>query len=193
MDTLLSSQISSTPFDGVSDATHAARALHDAEAFTTLYRRYALDVYRYCYRRLRNRESAEDATSQIFINAYAGLPRLGDKPFRPWLFAIAHNVVIDVYRAHRPFFSLDDTFDQAADEPSPEAVTIEWEQRDAVRQLLRQLPQRDREVVELHLAGLTGLEISETLECSREAVRAAQYRAMRRMRAFVQEQGIAEL
>ena len=85
-----------------SDDALAARALHDPEAFTLLYRAYALDVYRYCYRRLQDREAAEDATSQTFVNAYSGLRRLGDKPFRPWLFAIAHNVVVDIHRDRRP-------------------------------------------------------------------------------------------
>ena len=98
MGTLLSSPVSGTTFDEASDAALAARALHDAEAFTTLYRAYAMDIYRYCYRRLCNREAAEDATSQIFINAYTGLHRLGNKPFRPWLFTIARNVVVDVHR-----------------------------------------------------------------------------------------------
>ena len=120
MDTLLSSRASSKTFDDTSDA-FAARALHDPEAFTTLYRAYALDIYRYCYRRLCNREAAEDATSQIFINAYTGLHRLGNKPFRPWLFAIAHNVVIDAHRNRRPEFPLDETFDYEDDGRSPEA------------------------------------------------------------------------
>ena len=76
--------------------------------------------------------------------------------------------------------------------PSPEAVAIDWEEQDAVQRLLRQLPRRDREVVELRLSGLTGREIAQTLNCSREAVRAAHYRAMQRMRALVSEEGIID-
>src|SRR5215204_273077 len=80
------------------DATLVAQAKRDRQAFALLYRRYVETVYRYCYRRLGSQEEAEDATSQIFTRALAALPRLGDQPFRAWLFTIAHNVVADVYR-----------------------------------------------------------------------------------------------
>jgi RNA polymerase sigma-70 factor (ECF subfamily) len=193
MDTLLSGQVPGTASDDASDAELAARALHNPEAFTALYRVYALDVYRYCYRRLRNREAAEDATSQTFLDAYRGLRRLGDKPFRPWLFAIAHNVVVDVHRNRRPLFPLDGLTAREHSDPSPETIALDWEYQDAVQQLLRQLPKRDREVVELRLSGLTGGEIAQTLNCSPEAVRAAHYRAMQRMRALVTAEGILDL
>lgn len=192
MDILLSSQVSGATCEDQSDDALAARSLHDPEAFTLLYRAYALDVYRYCYRRLQDRDSAEDATSQTFVNAYAGLRRLGHKPFRPWLFAIAHNVVVDMHRARRPLSPLDDVDVQEDPDPSPETRAIAREQRDAMQRLLRQLSKRDREVVELRMAGLTGREIAQALGCSRDAVRAAQYRAMHRLRELLETEGIGE-
>ena len=193
MDTLLSGQVPSATFDEAADTVLAARALHDEDAFTSLYRAHAMEVYRYCYRRLGTREAAEDATSQTFINAYTGLRNLGNKPFRPWLFSIAHNVVVDMHRSRRPIASLDETFDRVDSLPSPETAALDWEQHDAVQQLLRQLPKRDREVVELRLSGLTGREIAQALNCSPDAVRTAHHRAMQRMRAFVSEEGIVDL
>lgn len=190
MDALLGNPITGATLDADSDSALAIRALHDPEAFTLLYRAYALDVYRYCYRRLQDRETAEDATSQTFVNAYAGLRRLGHKPFRPWLFTIAHNVVVDVHRSRRPHFSLDEAEIHEAVDPSPEALALDHEQHDTMQRLLRQLTKRDREVVELRLAGLTGREIAQTLGCSGEAVRSAQYRAMRHLRELLGTEGI---
>jgi RNA polymerase sigma-70 factor (ECF subfamily) len=192
MDAILSAQALGAPPIAESDDALAVRALHDPEAFAFLYRACALDVYRYCYRRLQDREAAEDATSQIFINAYAGLCRLGGKPFRPWLFAIAHNVVVDVYRARRPLASLDEADMREDPDPSPETLAIDREQQNAVQLLLQVLPKRDREVIELRLAGLTGLEIAQTLSCSHEAVRAAHYRAIHRMRELLYTEGTFE-
>jgi RNA polymerase sigma-70 factor (ECF subfamily) len=192
MDAILTSQALGLTSDAESDDALAARAQHDPEAFTLLYRIYALDVYRYCYRRLQDRESAEDATSQIFTNAYAGLRRLGSKPFRPWLFAIAHNVVVDAHRARRPLFRLDEADTRADPDPSPETLAIDREQRNAMQLLLQTLPKRDCEVVELRLAGLTGHEIAQTLNCSREAVRAAHYRAIHRLRVLFETEGSFE-
>jgi RNA polymerase sigma-70 factor (ECF subfamily) len=192
MDALLSAHSSGATGSDESDDALAARALHEPEAFTLLYRAYALDVYRYCYRRLRDREAAEDATSQTFTNAYAGLRLLGRKPFRPWLFTIAHNVVTDVYRGRRPSFPLEGMDTREDPDPSPEALAINREQEDAMQLLLRRLPKRDREVVELRLAGLTGREIAQTLSCSPQAVRAAQYRAINRLRELMEREGIGE-
>jgi DNA-directed RNA polymerase specialized sigma24 family protein len=81
------------------DATLVAEAKRDRQAFAPLYRRYVDRVYRYCDRVLGDRELAEDATSLVFTKALAGLPRCRDDAFRSWLFAIAHNVVVDIQRA----------------------------------------------------------------------------------------------
>jgi RNA polymerase sigma-70 factor (ECF subfamily) len=162
------------------------RAETDPEAFAALYRKYVTDVFRYCYRKLQDRENAEDATSQIFLNAYRALPTLRGKPFRPWLFSIAHNVVIDAYRRNNPMgASLDGMEDWADPAESPEGIAIEHERRDVVRALLDQLPRRDRDVMELRLAGLNGLEIAQTLHCSAGAVRTAHYRALERLRQLM--------
>ena len=182
MDALLSSLYPSTVIGDESDDALAARALHDPEAFTILYRTHALAVFHYCHRKLQDREAAEDATSQTFINAYSGLRRLGNKPFRPWLFAIAHNVVVDAHRKRRPWLPLDEMSLHEDPDPSPETQAIDHEQQDAIQLVLQQLPKRDREVIELRLAGLTGAEIAQTLGCSREAIRTAQYRAVHRLR-----------
>ena len=87
---------------GEDDAALVARAKADPRAFAPLYRRYVDPVYRYCYRRLGNREAAEDATSLVFARALAVLPKCRDETFRSWLFAIAHNVIANDLRDQRP-------------------------------------------------------------------------------------------
>src|SRR3954465_7414840 len=86
----------------LSDAALVDRSKVDPQSFALLYRRYVTAIYRYCYHRLGNAELAEDATSDIFLKALAALPKhRSDESFRSWLFAIAHNVVTDGYRAQR--------------------------------------------------------------------------------------------
>ena len=59
----------------MTDALLVARAQRDPAAFSPLYEAYFDPVYRYCYHRLGSWEAAEDATSVIFTNALAALPR----------------------------------------------------------------------------------------------------------------------
>jgi RNA polymerase sigma-70 factor (ECF subfamily) len=172
--------------DRSEDRVAVQRTLVDPNAFSILYRKYVSDVFRYCYRRLEDREAAEDVTSQIFMHAFSALPTLGNKPFRPWLFAIARNALIDRYRRRRPLESpFDEHHDRADTATSPEDLAIDRESADAIHRLFQQLSDRDRQIVELRLAGLTGIEIAEAMCCSHAVVRTAQHRAFGKIRAML--------
>ena len=123
--------------DGEAEAALVARARVEPAAFATLYDRYAVPVYRYCYARLGTREAAEDATSQVFTNALAALPRYRERgSFAAWLFAIAHNVVADAQRRDGRFVAdlLDERIDPA---PSPEEHVLAGEAERRRRPLAR--------------------------------------------------------
>ena len=96
------------PWADADDATLVAAAQADRRAFAPLYLRYVDPVYRYCLRWLGAREAAEDVTAQVFARAMDALPRYRtDGPsFRSWLFAIAHNALVDAQRIRRPTGSL---------------------------------------------------------------------------------------
>ena len=172
-------------FPVVNDDTElVARAQRDRQEFALLYRQYLPQVYRYCYRRLGSQEAAEDATSQIFAQAFAALPRFQDRggTFRSWLFTIAHNVVADEGRRMRPAVSLDVAEEVATPAPAPDELVIRAEERQTVDSLLRQLPLPQRQVLELRMAGLTGVEIAAALGRSHGAIRKLQYRTLMRLR-----------
>lgn len=167
-------------------------AQDDPRAFAPLYARYAPIVLNYCRRRIADPESAADATSLIFIRALGGLPAFRPHPSRPgstfrsWLFTIAHNVVVDTHRRHRSHLSLDrDEGEARSGDPSwlidpaasPETLAIRADDDDRVRTMLGRLPERQRRIVELRLAGLTGAEIARSLGMTTSAVKSAQFRA----------------
>lgn len=165
-----------------SDQTLVELAQRDPAHFAALYDRYLDDIYAYCYRRLGTRELTEDATSQVFLQALAALPRFRAHSFRAWLYTIAHNVVIDVHRA-RPTLPLID--DAALDQHSHDSG-LDWHASELdVRQLLTQLTPEQREVVELRLSGMTGPEIAQILGRSHGSVRALQFRAYQQLRVLL--------
>ena len=166
-----------------------ARAKADPRAFAALYRRYVERVYRYCYRRLGTREAAEDATAAVFARALAGLPGLREGPFRGWLFAIAHNAIVGEFRqrAARPERGLDEAAEVVDPGDGPAEAALAGEARASVLGLLPRLPEEQRRVLELRLAGLSGPEIGHALGRSHGSVRVAQYRAIRRLRALLGE------
>jgi RNA polymerase sigma-70 factor (ECF subfamily) len=167
------------------EASLVALAQRDPRAFAPLYRAYFDPVYRYCLRGLGDREAAADATQEVFTKALAALPRFRDEAFRPWVFAIAHNVVVDAHRrrGRRPHEApLDAAACQVDPAPAPDQVALSDEAKYSVHALLVQLPADQRAVVELRLADLTGKEVAAVLGRSLGSVKIAQHRAFRRLR-----------
>jgi RNA polymerase sigma-70 factor (ECF subfamily) len=195
---------SDAPAEFVSDDHDAHLALiEDAIAhpanFEPLYRRYVSDIYYFCFRRLDHPEEAADATSRTFIKALASLPSFrpnrenAGATFRAWLFRIAYTTVTDMQRRQRPQTSIDQ--DDGATIPiqlrhpghTPEEIVLANEAIHRVREMLRQLPERQRRVVELRLADLSGQEIADAMSMSVSAVKSAQFRAYQTLRILLRD------
>lgn len=169
--------------------------------FEPLYRRYVADVYYFCFRRLAHPEDAADATSRTFIKALAGLPSFRPNPenagatFRAWLFRIAYTTVVDMQRRQRPQQSIDQDQEDDATIPiqlthpgrTPEEIALANEDIRRVREMLGKLPERQRRVVELRLADLTGQEIADAMVMSLSAVKSAQFRAYQTLRVLLRD------
>jgi len=186
MNTTDSSVIATTGHcDTVSDdAALVVRAQTNRDAFGPLYQQYADLIFRYCYRRLAEQDAAADATSQIFVKAITGLGGCNPEKFRSWLFAIAHNVTIDSLRTRKPERMDDDFLEPVDHAPGPEEQAVRSDEGDRLREVISQLPPDQQRILELRLAGLSTVEIAESLGRTRGAIDTAQCRAVQRLRAI---------
>ncbi len=163
------------------------------ETFDAFYRENVNDVYRYCFYRLGSREAAEDATSEIFAKTLIAFDTFrGQGSRRSWLFSIAHNTVIDLHRRRRPTVPLDDLGEIEDGGESPESLALSSTEQDEVRMMLRQLPDNQRQILELRLAGLTGAEIAGILGRTHASVKIAQVRAYRTLRTLLAQRGVLD-
>src|SRR5512146_2146813 len=65
---------------------------HDAEALTEIHHRFARRVFGLCRYMLDSRESAEDATSDVFLKLQRSIESYdGSTPFARWLLRVASN------------------------------------------------------------------------------------------------------
>src|SRR3954470_2232548 len=152
-------------------------------AFERIYRRHAVDVYRYAYAVLRNQPDAEDVTQTTFMNAYRALER-GETPQTPhnWLIAIAHNVCRQRFRqaSRRPLEvgledDVADHFVEPEDDntPSPEDI----------RRAMQHLAFNQRAALVMReLEGRSYAEIADLLDLSVSAVETLIFRARRALR-----------
>ncbi|BCB91933.1 hypothetical protein Psuf_092460 [Phytohabitans suffuscus] len=141
----------------------------DMGAFALLYRAHADEIFRFVHARVSQREAAEDLTSETFLRALTGIGAFtwrGVGP-RPWLLAIARNLVHDHHRARRrrPELTTDDV-SRVADTPAsgpdgdPEGTALS---RAAAAALLATLPTRQRQVLRLHALRYRSPEIAAIL------------------------------
>ena len=173
--------------DGSADDAIVRAAQSDLAAFAPLYDRYHDAIYGYCLRRLGTREAAGDATSLTFTRAMMALDRFRGGSFRAWLFAIAHNVVIDVTRRRRFHDDIDAAGQIADRQPSPEDHAVASDQRRQLAGAMAHLTADQRSVVELRVAGLTGPEVAAALGLSLGAVKSLQFRAYARLRDLLRD------
>jgi RNA polymerase sigma-70 factor, ECF subfamily len=153
---------------------------------TQLFNQHYESLVRMIYRRTGDRDRAEDLAQETFARAVSAPP---DNP-RPWLFAVALNLVREdgrraVTRGRR--------LELLRNEPERPAATpdSEFERNEntaRVRAALATLKERDREALLLKAEGFNYEEIAATLGLARGAVGTTLARARRRLVEAYREQ-----
>jgi len=132
----------------------------DMAAFETLYQRYRGPLYRYFLRHLGDTAATNDLYQGCWEKVIGARKRYrASAPFKAWLFRIAHNHLVDHYRAQRPQDPLvEKTAADMADDDPAEAATA-TERRERLLAAVAKLPAEQREVLLLRLEG--GLDLDE--------------------------------
>ncbi len=144
------------------------------EALRRVYKAYLKLIYAVCFGVLKNREAAEDVSSEFFIRLYKSAATFhGDGHHKTWICTIAKNMCIDHIRKNsREVASLDATNEEgdAAPEPVDEkscgASSVEEQtvNRILLEQAMRLLTDKEREIMDMKCAGgMTFREIATAL------------------------------
>jgi RNA polymerase sigma-70 factor (ECF subfamily) len=154
----------------------------DPARFGDLYEIHFERIYAFIARRVRDRDTAEDLTSDVFHKALANLRSYEWRgaPFVVWLIRIAANAVADQSkRAAREVPSPEDPPEPSA-KPDLEAI----EDGARLLRLVTQLPADQRRVIfERFVEQRSIREIAQQLGRSEGAVKQLQFRALRNLRA----------
>lgn len=158
----------------------------EVQQLEQLYQANLDSICRFVYSQVRNREVAEDLTSQIFLKAVRGLDlEQSAHSGSAWLFRVARTTIADYWRAHYrrgATHSLEALVEAGWEGPIDADAPLEGsEAAERVEDILQALPKRDREVLTYRF--LLHLSIRETalsMGVTETNVRVMQYRALRR-------------
>lgn len=165
-------------------------AQKDPARFAELYENSFDRVYAFIARRVRDRNEAEDLTSEVFHQALAGLPRFEWRgaPFAAWLFKIASNAIIDRSKRAAKEQQTPAILGLPAD-VNPQEIEDEIEQRARLFQLVDRLPVDQRRVIGMRFAEEKSIrEIATELGRSEGAVKQLQFRALQNLRAQMSDE-----
>ncbi len=163
--------------------------------FESVYKENFSYVYNVIYMRLLHKETAEDLTSQTFLNAYSHFDSFdGTKASaRTWLCSIARNLTIDHFRraAIRP-----DTLTEKLPETpvEDEYEVLKDPINEEVRYLLSVAREEERELISLRYGmDLSPSEISKILGISPKAVSERLRRLIEKCRKIEKKRNVIDI
>ena len=145
-------------------------------------------VVKYCRVRVgRSATTADDVAQDVCLAVLTALPNYREqgRPFLAFVYGIAAHKVADAHRALAR--NRAEPTAEVPDQPSrvggPEDFALQGELNGALGELLRVLPEKQREILVLRVVvGLSAEETAEAVGSTPGAVRVAQHRALGRLR-----------
>jgi RNA polymerase sigma-70 factor (ECF subfamily) len=176
------------------EAVVALVARADDDALAALYDRFGRVAYSLALKVLRDQALAQDAVQDAFLTAWrtaAGYDPARAKP-STWLLTLVHRRAIDIVRREerRRTDPLEDDTPQPLAEATEDEAAIR-EQRQLVQHALRQLPDEQREALELaYYGGFSQSELADRLGLPLGTIKSRMFTGLTRLRGLLKEAGM---
>ena len=165
----------------------ASYAAGDLSAARLLSSRLAPRAMAQASRALGDAAEAEDVVQEAMLRLWRQAPdwRSGEAKVSTWLYRVVANLCTDRLRKRRPA-ALDEVAEPADGAPSVVEAMQDRVRREALRDALGQLPERQAQAVMLrHLEGFGNPEIAEIMDISPRAVESLTARGKRALAAIL--------
>lgn len=151
----------------------------DVKAFSELYARIYVELYKFALYTMKHPQDAEDAVSEAVIAASENIGSLKkEESFRSWIFQILSNQCRKKFRDARPSEEL---------EPNIEAAEEDYAAAHDVREAFFLLNEEERMIVAFSVfGGYQSDEIGGMLEQKAATVRSKKTRALEKMRRVLE-------
>src|SRR5690242_8981593 len=160
----------------------------DMSAFDELMIRYERQIYRVCYRFVENRDDAMDLAQEVFIKAFEHLATFRrESSLKTWLYRIAMNHCINHVKKHSQEF-VEVTEYTGSVHSRVQDQLEEREQREHFRRLVKQLPPKQKAILEMRInEQLSYEEIAKISGRSISTIKASVFFALEKLRKLVKD------
>ncbi len=143
-------------------------------------------VYRYCYFKLYDKQLAEDITQETFLRYYKQDLSLDNKKELPYLYTIAKNLCVDMFRQKHV-----ESTEEIGIEPAYDP-TEEWIDSFILRTVMARLPREEQELIFLRYVNEIPIRsISTIVGQSRFAVHRRLTKALNRLKEELKKEGFS--
>ena len=174
------------------EALVALVAREDEDALAELYDRVSRIAYGLALRVLRDERHAEDAVQEAFLQVWrnAASFRADRARARTWILTLVHRRAVDLVRREERRQTdpmPDDSAVGASREDTEEAAWLRFE-RERVQAALRQLPDVQREALELaYYGGFSQSELAERLGVPLGTIKSRMFAGLSRLRELLED------
>jgi RNA polymerase sigma factor (sigma-70 family) len=170
------------------EALVALAARSEQSALAELYDRYSRPAYGLALRILRDESLAEDAVQEAFLAVWRTAPRFVPEKGKAstWILTLVHRRAVDVVRREQRRHA--DSLEQAPEPGGGGADEEAWLrlQRERVQTALKQLPDQQREALELaYYGGFTQSELAERLGQPIGTIKSRMFTGLSRLRELL--------
>jgi RNA polymerase sigma-70 factor (ECF subfamily) len=171
------------------EALVALAARSEQPALAELYDRYGRPAYGLALRILRDESLAEDAVQDAFMTIWHSARRFVPEKGKAstWILTLVHRRAVDVVRREqrRRTDPLDRAPEPASSDTADEEAWLRL-QRERVQAALRQLPDQQREALELaYYGGFTQSELAERLGEPLGTIKSRMFHGLARLRELL--------
>jgi RNA polymerase sigma-70 factor (ECF subfamily) len=171
------------------EAVVALVARSDEVALAELYDRYGRPAYGLALRVLRDEALAEDAVQEAFLTIWRGAGKYLPERAKAstWIMTLVHRRAVDLVRREERRRA-EPLPEVEADTGGPSAADTAWLrlERERVQAALRQLPDQQREAIELaYYGGFTQSELAERLGEPLGTIKSRMFAGLARLRELL--------
>lgn len=157
----------------------------DEEAVKIFLNQFKIPLYNYIYRMVYNHADAEDILQEVFLKIFKNIERIDfSKNYKSFIYKVARNLTLDFLGKRKDKYELDEEA-MGGEDISHRKI----ETKDRMEKALQSISREEREIIVLkYIQELKISEISEIIKIPENTVKVRIFRAVRKMRKYIQDE-----